>query len=307
MVSSGGENISAVIKSDDRTRELMTLEKRGEKIQQILKKSVLKIAADDLKDPLTINDDTNNVKQLLRCSLIDVDEAFSYFQTQNLHFSSVTEAANARVRWKGFVNWLQTPPKINVDLKPDYDLICSISKCTFNWDDSVHWRMIQSVFKQLTGSASDCPQFGSHWQLVGFQGSDPSTDLRGVGLLGLLQLVYLSTSSSIKPLAQKLYRVSNSEDQPFPLAVLSLNVTQIALNALMSGKLNKECNNRHSVLQVLNLFYTAVMNYIFTIWVNEQKTIKDSGYLLKDAEKYCCKNVRKILMEINTLLEQHKL
>jgi hypothetical protein len=29
---------------------------------------------------------------------------------------------------------------------------------------------------------------GSHWQELGFQGDDPATDLRGCGMLGLLQV-----------------------------------------------------------------------------------------------------------------------
>lgn len=30
------------------------------------------------------------------------------------------------------------------------------------------------------------------WKLLGFQGTDPATDFRGMGLLGLEQLVYFS-------------------------------------------------------------------------------------------------------------------
>lgn len=40
---------------------------------------------------------------------------------------------------------------------------------TFDWNDFVHWRMLQTIYKKLTGAKLDCPQFGSHWQLVGFQ------------------------------------------------------------------------------------------------------------------------------------------
>jgi hypothetical protein len=41
---------------------------------------------------------------------------------------------------------------------------------------------------------------------VGFQGDDPATDLRGVGMLGLLQLLYLHHHSAAA--AQKLYTLS---------------------------------------------------------------------------------------------------
>ena len=70
------------------------------------------------------------------------------------------------------------------------------------------------------------------------QGIDPATDLRAVGLYGLIQLLYL-TSSDALALGQKLYTVANSDNQPFPLAVLSLNITNIVLNVFNTGKLNR--------------------------------------------------------------------
>lgn len=71
------------------------------------------------------------------------------------------------------------------------------------------------------------------------QGTDPGTDLRGVGMLGLLQLLYLSNTPHLIPLARDIYRVSVDEQQNFPLAVMSLNMTRIALQALRRGELNR--------------------------------------------------------------------
>lgn len=50
------------------------------------------------------------------------------------------------------------------------------------------------------------PRYGHHWGDVGFQGDDPATDLRGVGMLGLLQLLYLPHHNAAA--AQKLYQLS---------------------------------------------------------------------------------------------------
>lgn len=43
----------------------------------------------------------------------------------------------------------------------------------------------------------------------------------------------------------------------------------------------RECNSRNSVIEVLNMFYVAVLVFILKVWISEKKTIKDSGYLLK--------------------------
>lgn len=71
------------------------------------------------------------------------------------------------------------------------------------------------------------------------QGSDPSTDLRGVGLLGLVQMVSLVCGEQSQHLAADVFALSHDQHSQFPLMVLCLNVTRIALQALREGCLNK--------------------------------------------------------------------
>ena len=40
----------------------------------------------------------------------------------------------------------------------------------FDNTDSVHIRVLQTIYLQLTGARLDCPRYGDHWQLIGFQG-----------------------------------------------------------------------------------------------------------------------------------------
>ena len=64
------------------------------------------------------------------------------------------------------------------------------------------------------------------------QGDNPATDLRGVGFLGLIQPLYLVTTPELLGLAKAIYKLSISDKQDFPLMVLSINVSRIALHAL---------------------------------------------------------------------------
>nr|XP_024214124.1 ELMO domain-containing protein 3-like isoform X2 [Halyomorpha halys] len=203
------------------------------------------------------------------------------------------------------LRWVRSPVKLNENLAHEVDLIFSLTRCVPNWDDDVQFRILQTIYSRLTCTKDDCPQRGPHWQQIGFQGTDPATDLRAVGLYGLIHLLHL-TSSEVLPLGHKLYSVSNSEDQPFPLAVLSLNVTNIVLNVFNTGKLNRECNVRESVIETLNSFYAAVTAYILNVWITQNKTIKDSGYLLKDAERYCGRNVKRVLKDLAQNLTKYQ-
>jgi len=132
-------------------------------------------------------------------------------------------------------------------------------------------------------------------------------------MLGILQFLYLASAKSLEPLARDIYRVARSETQNFPLAVMSINLTKVALDALRRGQLNRfvqfldgvemtmsqcsyllidvlcfrECNSRGSVVTVLNDFYSAVFCHTFLIWTQQHKTIVDAGHILKGKKSFC--------------------
>ena len=68
----------------------------------------------------------------------------------------------------------------------------------------------------------------SRWSHIGFQGEDPGTDFRGMGLLGLEQLEYLSRRS--KNLALDLLKRSLNEEHEYPFAIVGINITYNLVN-----------------------------------------------------------------------------
>lgn len=45
--------------------------------------------------------------------------------------------------------------------------------CAGQVDNSqtVHLRVLQTIYKRLLGCRLDCPRYGPHWENIGFQGS----------------------------------------------------------------------------------------------------------------------------------------
>lgn len=43
----------------------------------------------------------------------------------------------------------------------------------------------------------------------------------------------------------------------------------------------RECNRRQQVVGVLNEFYVATYLHLYQVWKTQQKTIADSGFVLK--------------------------
>lgn len=113
---------------------------------------------------------------------------------------------------------------------------------------ALHVASLQAVFLELTGAqpppaaSSNRPSpddagsgdgfVGDHWESIGFQGADPSRDLRAAGMLAVLQLRYLTTHHSA--FAKGMLALSNDAEQYFPFATVSVNVTAIVLAVLRS-------------------------------------------------------------------------
>ncbi|GLE03260.1 hypothetical protein PINS_up012150 [Pythium insidiosum] len=123
--------------------------------------------------------------------------------------------------------------------------------------------MLQTVFRQLTRAPRDVPLSGTHWEQIGFQGNDPATDLRGCGVLSLLQMLFLVERHDA--LAQRCLRASHHATRHFPLACALINVTLQCLLALRSGALFKECNAQRSVFQGVNAVRTDFSLCIYIV------------------------------------------
>ncbi|CAG0902387.1 unnamed protein product [Darwinula stevensoni] len=174
----------------------------------------------------------------------------------------------------------------------------------FDDDDQMHLHTIQTLYMELTGEEYPCPRYGSHWENIGFQGKDPATDLRGVGFLALVNTMsLLTTSEQLCKLGRNVYQLSLSESQHFPFMVLSINVTRIALLVLKAGKLNRECNEKNSVIEVLNRFYAGILYKIYSIYKSGRMTINDAGNMMKDTERYAMKKPQEVLAKLNAHLK----
>lgn len=168
--------------------------------------------------------------------------------------------------------------------------------------DPVHGRVLQTIYKKLTGSKFDCALQGDHWEDLGFQGANPATDLRGAGFLALLHLLYLVMDSKTLLMAQEIFRLSHHHIQQFPFCLMSVNITRIAIQALREECLSRECNRQQKVIPVVNSFYAATFLHLAHVWRTQQKTILDSGFVLKDLEVLAKKSPRRLLKTLEIYL-----
>ncbi|XP_010726504.1 ELMO domain-containing protein 3 isoform X2 [Meleagris gallopavo] len=237
--------------------------------------------------------------------LISFNEALQFFQTTDL--SECRKKIQATVHRQGLaalLHFLFGPPRLQQQLQGERDLALAIAQCGLDDNQAVHMRILQTIYKKLTCSRLGCPRYGTHWEELGFQGADPGTDLRGTGMLGLMQMLYFVMDSQMLPLALEIFRLSQHETQNFPFCIMSVNITRLVLQALREECLSRECNRRRQVIAVLNDLYAAAFLQLYRVWKSQHKTIADSGFLLKELEFSTKKKPKQLLKSLESYVRR---
>ncbi|XP_010000785.1 PREDICTED: ELMO domain-containing protein 3 [Chaetura pelagica] len=199
---------------------------------------------------------------------------------------------------------LCSPPGLRPPLWAERELVLAMATCPLDDSQQVHLRILQTIFQQLTHSQLGCPRYGPHWEELGFQGADPSTDLRGTGMLGLMQLLFLLTHPQLLPLAQEIFRLSHHETQSFPFCIMSVNITHMVLQALKEEHLSRVCNRRQEVIPVLNHLHAATFLQLFQLWRGQHRTIADASFVLKELEFSTKKKPKQLLKSLDIYMSR---
>jgi len=208
----------------------------------------------------------------------------------------------SKSRISKFWSWIFGPKPLAKSLLAEQKLVFNFTSVTIDNDNDMHDDVLQTIYRKLTKTKHNHPRFGPHWEEIGFQGSDPATDLRGTGFLSLLQLLFLV--SNHLPIAEVMYKLSVDPIHNFPFCLVSINATKIALQALREEKLSNACNKRNEVIPVFNDFYLATFWHFYSIWKREHKTMIDSGNVIKTLESYAMKNVHTLIKTVPDIIEK---
>ena len=204
-------------------------------------------------------------------------------------FRNVGFARSARYKLLG-------PPRLaSPRLEDERDLVFCMALMQVDYTHSIdHERMLLTLYRGLTGDALAPPQFGNHWQVIGFQGTDPATDLRGAGLFSVIQLLYFHKQH--RELMLRVYQLSLDDRQNFPFCTLSTNITGMVLQALRECyKLYGEINRQGSVYAVVNQLYVAAFYEMFLGWKSRNCTIVDWNETRAALEEMVLRNPKALL------------
>ncbi|KAK2817175.1 hypothetical protein Q5P01_025366 [Channa striata] len=116
-----------------------------------------------------------------------------------------------------------------------------LRKEVFNSENAEHEAMLLKLWDLLMPTVKLESRITKQWGDIGFQGDDPKTDFRGMGLLGLINLVFFSENYTDK--ARQVLSHANHPKLGYSYAIVGINLTEMAYSLLRSGALKPHFYN----------------------------------------------------------------
>jgi hypothetical protein len=190
-----------------------------------------------------------------------------------------------------------------------------LAHLNYDHENDIHLQLLQTIFHHLVlhnrqinkakgvyNGKAHLPKTGPHWDLVGFQGLDPATDVnRAMKMLALLQALhyceYYGDESKdlhyLSILTKEHIDNGSDKDLSWPFMCVSINFTKLALVALRQGELNEHINMTGNVMGTLHTYYRAAF-YDFKLNLIDQPQTHHA-YHLSGLTKKCDESPLEIL------------
>uniref|UniRef100_A0A0N4ZU43 ELMO domain-containing protein n=1 Tax=Parastrongyloides trichosuri TaxID=131310 RepID=A0A0N4ZU43_PARTI len=178
----------------------------------------------------------------------------------------------------------------NYHLEEEQILILALSFSPYSEVNPIHWEILSSVYKCCNLNENDnkrrgVPRYGKHWESIGFQSLDPSTDFRGSGIFGLCQLLFLVSSGLSENIKNDILRLSQDKIHNFPFAIVGINFTKMIIDRLRAGKLDKLAEKEKTYISVVNGIYRGIWIMFYKIWKSRKCEITHFASVLQELKK----------------------
>ncbi|XP_031626310.1 ELMO domain-containing protein 2 [Contarinia nasturtii] len=136
-------------------------------------------------------------------------------------------------------------PKIHPDFGPNLEVciksIWSYRRLLYDiediratpFDNAHHEEKLLKLWRLLMPTEPLESRITKQWQNIGFQGDDPATDFRGMGLLGLENLLYFAEEYTMA--ARHVLSHSFHPIHGYTFAIVGINLTSMAFSLVQDG------------------------------------------------------------------------
>uniref|UniRef100_A0A1I8J2R9 ELMO domain-containing protein n=1 Tax=Macrostomum lignano TaxID=282301 RepID=A0A1I8J2R9_9PLAT len=124
-----------------------------------------------------------------------------------------------------------------------HDRLCrradAVRRVAFSNDCAEHKAKLAKLWTALCPGQPLSGRICKQWGDIGFQGDDPQTDFRGMGMLGLEQLLFLASRYP----ARRQRCLARASTPGFPFAVAGINIGHLVWRLLAARKFRKHFYN----------------------------------------------------------------
>ncbi len=181
-------------------------------------------------------------------------------------------------------------------LKEEVALLASIA---YDSDNEEHESKLLKLWNLLRPDTPLNSRISKQWQEIGFQGNDPKTDFRGMGILGLVNLLYFAQEYNNQ--ARHVLLRSLHPTSGYSFAILGINITHMSYRLLQDGTAKAHFYNvSHHMpnVDVFHRFYCYLFVEFDKFWVLSKPTdVMDFSNVRQNFEKL----IRESLKDINCI------
>ncbi|CAH0394739.1 unnamed protein product [Bemisia tabaci] len=174
----------------------------------------------------------------------------------------------------------------------EQEIVC-LAGTHFDSSNKDHEAKLMELWSLLKPDAPLRSRVTKQWQEIGFQGTDPKTDFRGMGVLGLENLLYFA--SKYNSSAKQVLAHSHHPQFGYAFAIVGINLTSMAYH-LMTEKFAKThmynvCSKLPSI-DSFHLLYCYLFVEFDKFWIQARpKDIMEFSHIRENFET----KIRKIL------------
>lgn len=181
-----------------------------------------------------------------------------------------------------------------------YQDVENVRKKPYDSANAQHEKLLLKLWSLLMPTKKLKARISKQWADIGFQGDDPRTDFRGMGILGLINLVYFSENYTSE--AHQILSRSNHPKLGYSYAIVGINLTEMAYSLLKSEALKLHLYKfvpGAPTMEHFHQFYCYLVYEFDKFWLEEEP--ESIMYFNLYREKFH-ERIKGLLMDCNAVL-----
>ncbi|KAL1452551.1 hypothetical protein WDU94_006770 [Cyamophila willieti] len=178
--------------------------------------------------------------------------------------------------------------------------ITLLARMQYDSNNAEHEESLLRLWQLLKPDVSLSSRVTKQWQTIGFQGDDPKTDFRGMGVLGLDNLLFFA--SEYPTVVQRVLQHSLHPQYGYAFAIVGINLTSLAYHLFQEDIVKSHVFNSCKSLPTLHVFhhFYCYLFYEFDrVWMESKPCVMEFSNIKNKFEN----NVRSLLKDPSVQLK----